>query len=239
NRATETGAVLSLEVDNIALSRKELEGTPTGEGDAALIGVLVADDHPIVRKGLVDLLGQEPDIEVVGEAGTGEEAVRLTLETAPDVVMMDLEMPGKGGVWAISQILSDAAGSGRETSVVAVTVFESDARIVQAVRAGAAEYIVKASPPEVFAEAVRRAAAGRSRRSPEIKAALANEKRGPSEREIEVLRLVSQGLSNTEIAERLGVGGSTVKTLLSRVYLKLGVLGRSHAVKEATAREWI
>jgi signal transduction histidine kinase/ActR/RegA family two-component response regulator len=175
NRRDRPGAVLSVEVDAIALSRADGGLDPAGDNGATSLRVLVADDHPIVRTGLVDLLGQEPDIEVVGAAGTGEDAVRLALETAPDVVMMDLEMPGKGGVWAIAQILSDAAAVGRETSVVAVTVFESDARVARAVRAGASEYIVKASSPEVFAQAVRRTAAGRSGRSPRPEAALAVE----------------------------------------------------------------
>ncbi|MDR1187053.1 MAG: response regulator transcription factor [Bifidobacteriaceae bacterium] len=230
----------AVEADSTAESPKGGGSAPAPDGGVHTITVLVADDHPIVRNSLVDLLAQEPDIKVVAVAGTGEEAVRLALETAPDVVMMDLKMPGQGGVWATSQILADAAGSGRDTKVVAVTALDSDAGIVQAVRAGVSEYVLKASPPEVFAEAVRRAAAGTSKRSPEVQAAFANQgTRALTTREIDVLRLVADGLSNVQIAEKLGVGPATVKTLLSRSYVKLGVLGRSHAVREATAREWI
>ncbi|MDR1294223.1 MAG: response regulator transcription factor [Bifidobacteriaceae bacterium] len=218
---------------------KRRRRTPASARTFRTITVLVADDHPIVRKALVDLLAQEPDMQVVGVAATGEEAVRVALETAPDVVMMDLKMPGRGGIWAIRQILSDAAGSGRATKVVAVTASESDALVAQAVKAGVAGYIVKASAPEVFAATVRRVATGHSQRSTEVAVALSRAERRPSKREVEVLRLAAEGLSNKEIAERIGVAQSTVKTLLSRMYRKLGVRGRSHAVREAISREWI
>jgi signal transduction histidine kinase/ActR/RegA family two-component response regulator len=134
---------------------------PGQEKLLSAVKVLVVDDHPIVRRGLVELLNSNPDIAVIGEAGTGEEAVRLAIETAPDVVMMDLEMPGRGGVWATGQVLADAVRAGRKTEVLVVTVFETDGRLGEAMRAGAAEYLIKASPPTVFAEAVRRVAARR------------------------------------------------------------------------------
>jgi DNA-binding NarL/FixJ family response regulator len=201
--------------------------------------VVVVDDHPVVRRGIVELLRECPDVEVVGEAATGEEGVRVARQTAPDVVMMDLEMPGRGGVWAISQILADSARAGRGTRVLAVTVFESDARIKAAMAAGASEYIVKASSPEVFAKAVRRAAVGRAVLTAEVQAALANRGSDLSKRETEVLRLVAEGLSNVQIAERLFVAPSTVKTMLARVYAKLDVADRAAAVAAALANDII
>ncbi|MDR2567585.1 MAG: response regulator transcription factor [Bifidobacteriaceae bacterium] len=212
--------------------------TPEAD-DSLAITVVVVDDHPVVRRGMVDLLRESPDIEVIGEASTGEEGVRVVRETAPDVVMMDLEMPGRGGIWAISQILADSTRAGANTQVLAVTVFESDARIKEAIAAGAAEYLIKASRPEVFAQAVRRVAAGRAVLTAEVKAALANRKGGLSKRETEILRLVAKGMSNIEIAEELYVAPSTIKTLLTRIYMKLDVADRAAAVAEALARDLI
>ncbi|MDR0594342.1 MAG: response regulator [Bifidobacteriaceae bacterium] len=267
-RPGRSGSVLSVVIDQIGAAAwvmtgdlnglqppadKDRPAGPTGPTgptgpDAALAPVheppakttvVVVDDHPIVRRGLVELLNREPDIQVVGEAETGEEAVRVAARLDPDVVMMDLEMPGQGGVWATSQIVSDAAQAGRSTRVLAATVFESDARIIQAIRAGACEYWVKAHPPEVFVRAVRRVAAGRPLRSTTVEAALAAGKDALSPREVEVLRLAAKGLSNKQIAGHLTVQPSTVKTQLSRIYLKLDVPDRTAAVTEAMANGWI
>jgi DNA-binding NarL/FixJ family response regulator/signal transduction histidine kinase len=213
---------------------------PDGEALAgAAIRVLVVDDHPVVREGLVELLNRAVDIDVVGEAATGEEAVALARETEPQVVTMDLEMPGKGGVWATQQILADAVQAGRETRVLAVTVFESASQIVQAMRAGAVEYLIKTGPRDQFAAAVRRAAAGHPLRGAHVEEALGAGNGGLSRREVEVLRLAARGLSNKEIARELMVQPSTIKTQLSRVYLKLDVPDRTAAVAKALAQHWI
>jgi DNA-binding NarL/FixJ family response regulator/signal transduction histidine kinase len=229
------GSVLRVTVDRVPPASE----SPSTAPEPPPIAVVVVDDHPIVRRGLVELLGDNSDIDIVGEAATGEEAVRVAMETAADVVLMDLAMPGRGGVWAISQILADSAHAGRATQVLAVTVFESDARIVDAMRAGAAEYIIKASPPEVFAQAVRRAATGNPAPTDQVRAALAHHQNVLSNREREVLRLVAQGLSNIEIAEQLWVQPSTIKTLLTRIYVKLDVPDRAAAVAEALSRDLI
>jgi DNA-binding NarL/FixJ family response regulator len=203
------------------------------------ISVVVVDDHPVVRRGIVELLSENADIAVVGEAATGEEGVRVARELGPDVVTMDLEMPGRGGIWAISQVLADAARTGRNTRVLAVTVFASDARINEAMAAGASEYIVKASPPDVFAQAVRRVAAGQAVLTAEVETALSNRKELLSRREAEILRLVAKGMSNVEIAEELYVAPSTIKTMLTRIYVKLGVTDRASAVAAALGNDLI
>jgi DNA-binding NarL/FixJ family response regulator len=230
------GSVLLVRVDTMSPA---IPADPPSAQPTESIAVLVVDDHAIVRRGLVELLRDEPGIDVVGEAETGEEAVRLALETAPDVVMMDLAMPGRGGVWAISQILADSARAGRTTRVVAVTVFETDGRIVEAMQAGAVEYLVKASSAETFVNAVRRVAAGHPALSADVKEVLENGKSRLSRREVEILRLVAAGLSNIEIAEELTVQPSTIKTMLQRTYLKLDVPDRAAAVAEALRRDLI
>jgi DNA-binding NarL/FixJ family response regulator/signal transduction histidine kinase len=241
-RPDRSGALLRVEVDPIgplaALATQSGSDEPEANAEST-IRVLVVDDHPIVRQGLVDLLNRAPDITVIGEASTGEEAVEMARRTAPDIVTMDLEMPGNGGVWAIEQILADAAQAGCQTRAVAVTVFDSDARIAQAVRAGASDYLIKGSPREEFARAVRQAAAGPHDYSLRIKAALDSSQVRLTPREAEILRLAARGLSNREIAEELVVQPSTVKTLLSRIYLKLDVSDRTAAVTHSMERELI
>jgi DNA-binding NarL/FixJ family response regulator len=204
-----------------------------------LIRVIVADDHPIVRKGLVDLLNDEPDFDVIAQAVTGEEAVVLAGRLNPDVVLVDLQMPGRGGAWATSQILAAATRSGQSTRVLIVTMFESDARIVEAIGAGATDYVVKSSHPADITAAVRRVADGQHSPSPAVQAAMASGGVHLTGREIQVLRLAAQGLSNKQISGRLTVEASTVKSHLTSVFAKLGVSSRTHAVTEAIAQELI
>ncbi|MDR1799430.1 MAG: hybrid sensor histidine kinase/response regulator transcription factor [Bifidobacteriaceae bacterium] len=235
------GARLTVQVSH---AMEEPAPTPEPAGQAAdqtspAITVIVADDHPIVRKGLVDLLRDDAQFEVLGEAATGEEAVELARELGPDVVLMDLQMPGRGGVWATQQVLADAARLGRGTRTLAVTMFDSDVRIVEAMGAGADDYILKANPPPKIVEAVRRVAAGKPQPSAVVAAALANPGQPLTQREAEVLRLVARGMPNKEVAAKLFVAESTIKTHLSSIYAKLGVNDRTHAVTEAIARELI
>jgi DNA-binding NarL/FixJ family response regulator len=194
------------------------------------IRVVLADDHPVVREGLRGMLAAEPDIEVVGEAASGPEAVALAERLRPDVILMDLRMPGGDGVEATRQL----AG----TTVVVLTTYDSDADILRAVEAGAAGYLLKDTPRAVLADSVRAAARGETVLAPAVAGRLLGRLRvEPSEqlsaRETEVLALVAQGLTNAEIGRRLYVSEATVKTHLLRACGKLGVSGRTAAVTKA------
>lgn len=202
-----------------------------------VIRVLVADDHAVVRAGIVALLAAEPDIEVVGEAVDGEQAVELALALLPDLVVMDVRMPRLTGDAATAQIRerSDAV------RVLVLTTYESDASILSAIEAGASGYLLKAAPAEELIAGVRSVAAGEVALSPAIAAQLVSRMREPAPtalttRETEVLRLVAEGLSNRAIGERLFVGEATVKTHLVRAFEKLGVNDRTRAVTLAMER---
>ncbi|MGO3146762.1 MAG: response regulator [Leucobacter sp.] len=212
-----------------------------------MIKVLVVDDHPIVRAGIVGLLETERDFEVVGEAVSGEEALDRAAETAPDVVLMDLRMPGMGGVEATRQLLAQSAGIGAVAlRVLVFTTYEDDEQILAAIEAGANGYLVKAAPASELAAGVRAVAAGQTVLAPSIAAQLVKrasngggtgEHAGPravlTPREAEILTLVGEGLSNPAIAARLYIGESTVKTHLLHVFEKLGVSDRTRAVTRA------
>lgn len=236
-----------------------------------MIRVLVADDHPIVRAGIVGLLDTEPDFEVVAEAASGEDAVALVAEAAPHVVLMDLRMPGIGGVEATRRIVHADAGAdagadasadagagpgpaaGATPRVLVFTTYEDDDQILAAIEAGASGYLVKAAPAEELAAGIRAVAAGQMVLAPSVAAALAQAARGGANghaggagaaagagpaprltpRECEILALVAEGLSNPEIAARLFIGDSTVKTHLLHVFEKLGVSDRTRAVIRA------
>lgn len=201
-----------------------------------MIRVLVVDDHPIVRAGIVGLLDTEPDFDVIGEAASGEEAVTLAAELEPGVVLMDLRMPGMGGVEATSRIVR--AGGPR---VLVFTTYEDDDQILAAIEAGASGYLVKAAPAEELAAGVRAVAAGQTVLAPSIAAQLVARAATPrvaappelTPREHEILTLVAAGLSNPAIAERLFIGESTVKTHMIHVFEKLKVSDRTRAVTRA------
>ena len=198
-----------------------------------MIRVVVADDHPIVRSGIVALLATAPDIEVVGEAADGREAVDLALALEPDLVLMDLRMPRLDGDQATALILS-ARPSVR---VVVLTTYESDASILTAIEAGASGYLLKAAPQEEILAGIRSVARGEVALAPSIAAMLVGRLKTPavtlSPRETEVLGLVAQGLSNPAIAKRLFLGEATVKTHLLHAFEKLGVSDRTRAVTKA------
>lgn len=207
-----------------------------------MIRLLIADDHPIVRSGLAGLLADEPGFDVIAEAADGDEAVRLAAETHPDVVLMDLRMPVLDGVAATARIVA-ARDGGEGPRVLILTTYESDDQILAAIEAGASGYLLKAAPREEIVAGIRSVAAGQTALSPAVAVRLVERMRQPeaaasalTPRETDVLRLVAAGHGNKQIAVQLGIGESTVKTHLLRVYDKLGVDGRTRAVTLALER---
>ncbi|MDP9986064.1 response regulator transcription factor [Arthrobacter sp. FW306-05-C] len=202
------------------------------------ITVLLVDDHLVVRSGLRALLSTQPDIEVVGEAASGEAAVQLAQIHSPAVVVMDLAMgPGMDGLEAIRRIRDL---NGRQ-AILVFTTYDSDADIVRAVDAGAMGYLLKdAAPEEIFA-AIRGAVQGKSVMSPPVASRLFQQLRNPDEvltpREAELLSLLTEGLSNRELGRRLFISEATVKTHLAHIYAKLGVDTRAAAIATAIRRE--
>jgi DNA-binding NarL/FixJ family response regulator len=198
-----------------------------------VIRVVVADDHPIVRSGIVALLETADDVEVVGEASTGEEAVELAIEHSPDVVLTDLRMPGIDGDVATARILAARP----KTRVLILTTYESDDSILPAIEAGASGYLLKAAPQEEILAGLRAVAHGDVALAPRIAALLVQRVKTPvpslSPRETEVLKLVAAGKSNPEIASALFLGEATVKTHLLHVFEKLDVSDRTRAVTRA------
>jgi DNA-binding NarL/FixJ family response regulator len=195
------------------------------------IRVLIADDHSVVRQGLRMFLELEADIELVGEAANGVEAVDLARQFKPDVVLMDLLMPKMDGVSATETIRSELP----DTQVVALTSVLEDQAIFDAIRVGAISYLLKETKSDKLCEAIRAAAAGEVRLSPQVAARLMREVSAPespetlTERETEVLRVLARGLSNTEIAEALFITEATVKTHVSNILAKLGLPSRTRA----------
>ncbi|SDR87943.1 response regulator transcription factor [Agrococcus carbonis] len=195
-----------------------------------MIRVVVADDHPVVRGGLVALLAEASDLEVVGQAADGEELVRVAGELLPDVVLTDLRMPRVGGAEATRRILARHPA----TRVLVLTTYDSDADILAATEAGATGYLLKASPPlEIFA-AVRAVARGERAMAPSVARALAERQAAPSAalsaREREVLALMRQGATNAAIGRQLFIGEATVKSHVQSIFAKLGVRDRTSAV---------
>lgn len=205
--------------------------------DDSVVRVLIVDDHPVVREGLRGMLESDPAITVAGEAGSGEEAVARASALAPDVVLMDLRMPGGDGVNATTRILAARP----ETRVIVLTTYETDQDIVRAVEAGAAGYLLKDTSRADLIAAIAAAARGETVLSPSVATKLVTRLRTPaasslSRRETEVLALVARGLTNAEIGRALFISETTVKTHLLRVFTKLDVSDRTAAVTTALAR---
>ncbi len=199
------------------------------------IRILIADDHAVVRQGLRMFLDLDAELEVVGEAADGAEAVRLARQIRPDVVLMDLLMPVMDGIAAIKVIRAELP----DIEVLALTSVLEDDKVVGAVRAGAIGYLLKDTQSAELIRAIKGAAAGQAQLSLQAAARLMREVRAPdspealTERETEVLRLLAQGQSNKEIARELRVNESTVKSHVSSILAKLGVQGRTQAALHA------
>jgi DNA-binding NarL/FixJ family response regulator len=231
----------------------QADGTEVAFGPGRPVRVLLADDQALLRAGLATILGAAADLEVVGQAGTGREAVELARSLRPDVVCMDVQMPEMDGLEATRRIVADPDVS---AAVLVLTTFNRDDYLLESLQAGAAGFLLKNSRPEQLADAVRAVAAGDALLSPEVtraviaRAMTAGSAPGRSgvprpavagagsgapaagltERELEVLRLVARGLSNDEIAAELVLGRATVKTHVSNVLTKLGLRDRVQAV---------
>lgn len=202
------------------------------------IRIVVADDHPIVRAGIVGLLESEPGLEVVGEAADGAEAVTVAASERPDLVLMDLRMPQLDGAAATARILAEVPGA----RVLVLTTYETDDHILAAIEAGASGYLLKAAPQAEIVAGIRAVAAGETVLAPSIAAKLVSRVRADassaaqpslSPRELQVLALVAGGRSNPEIARELFIGEATVKTHLLHVFEKLEVNDRTRAVTRA------
>jgi DNA-binding NarL/FixJ family response regulator len=204
-----------------------------------VIRVLVVDDHPIVRQGLVSVLEDEEDLEVVGSAGTGRQAVQLVQRLAPDVVLLDLEMPELDGVDAIPQLLAGRP----ELAILVFTAYDTDERVMGAMRAGARGYLLKGASGEEIARGIRTVHSGGSYLEPRVASKLLAQVIAPrrasnelSRREREVLRLVAEGLPTKQIARNLSIAERTVKFHVNSIFHKLGAENRAQAVALAAQR---
>jgi two-component system, NarL family, response regulator LiaR len=201
------------------------------------IRIMIVDDHAVVRQGLKMFLAMDSDIEVVGEATDGDEAVQLAARLMPDVVLMDLLMPRMDGVTAIGQIKR----SHPDIEVIALTSVLEDNAVVGAIRAGAIGYLLKDTASDDLLRAIKAASEGQVQLSPRAAARLLREVRAPespeklTEREVDVLRLLAQGLANKQIAHSLGIGEKTIKSHVSNILAKLGVNSRTQAALYAAS----
>ena len=202
-----------------------------------MIRLLIADDHPVVRDGLAGMLASQPDMQLVGAAADGRQAVDLSASTHPDVLLLDLRMPGMDGVQVIDELRSRHPG----IRILVLTTYDTDADILRAIEAGASGYLLKDAPREDLFQAIRTVARGQTYLSPAVASRLVHMVRAPaddapSERELEVLGLVARGLSNKEIGRQLHIGEATVKSHLLHVFAKLGASDRTQAVTIALQR---
>jgi len=206
-----------------------------GGHDAVTIRVLITDDHKVVRRGLRGFLELDPDLEVVGEAGNGEEAVAMAHELRPDVVLMDLLMPVMDGMEATRQIRRRLP----DVEVVALTSVLENASVTGAIKAGAIGYLLKTTDADELCEAIKAAAAGKVQLAPEAAARLMREVRAPespealTERETEVLKLIAHGKANKQIARELSIDESTIKSHVHSILSKLNVKSRTQAALHA------
>ena len=201
------------------------------------ITLLIVDDHPVVRDGLSGMFASDAGFEVLGQAADGAEAVRLARALKPDVVLMDLRMPGMDGVTAITEL----ARRGLTARVLVLTTYDTDSYVLPAIEAGATGYLLKDAPRAELLRAVRAAAAGQAVLAPSVATRLMSRVRSPgvgplSQRELEVLQLVASGTTNREAAATLFISEATVKTHLLNIYAKLGVSDRAAAVAQAFNR---
>ena len=205
-----------------------------------MIKILLADDHPVVREGLVAMLSAQDDMEVVAEAGTGAEAVSLHRKHAPDLMVVDLRMPDMQGDEVIKLVKQEHP----DAKFLVLTAYDTDDRILGAIRAGAQGYLVKGTPKQRLFDAIRTVHEGGSLLGPGVAPKLlgivdalgSNRSHGLTERELEVLKLAPDGMRNKEIASQLSIAERTVKFHLGTVFQKLGVSNRTEATREASRR---
>ena len=202
-----------------------------------MIRVLLADDHALFRQGLKSLLEAEGDIRVIGEAKDGREALRAALETNPDVILMDIQMPGLDGAEATKEILKEKP----DAKVVMLTMYRQDAYVFEAVKAGARGYLLKDVSADELIDAVRRVAAGEVLLDAELAEQIIQDFRAKeaeipksrradlTDREVQILRLLAQGATNQEIADELGISEKTVRNRLSEIFAKLHLNNRTQA----------
>ncbi|MGW3352294.1 response regulator [Nonomuraea rubra] len=202
----------------------------------APIRLLIADDHPIVRDGLRGMFAGDPGFEVLGEAADGAQAVALAQALRPDVILMDLRMPGMDGVAAIKEL----ARVGSAARVLVLTTYDTDRDVMPAIEAGATGYLLKDTGRDELVRAVRTAARGEAVLSPSVATRLLGQVRTPADplsaRELEILRLIADGATNREAAARLFISEATVKSHVLHIYTKLGVNDRAAAVATAFRR---
>ncbi len=207
-----------------------------------MIRIVIADDHALLRQGLKMVLEREADLQVIGEAADGDEAIRLAKALRPDVLLLDINMPKMNGI-EVAKRLSQAK---QPTKIIALTIHEDESYVVELIQAGAAGYVLKGIEPSVLVRAIRAVVAGELFIQPGVAETLSQELRRPgakpeavlgregkrrlTSRELEVLDLVSQGMSNLEIAERLFLSEKTVKNHLTNTFRKIGVTDRTQAV---------
>jgi DNA-binding NarL/FixJ family response regulator len=202
-----------------------------------MIRILLVDDHPVVRDGLVAVLEDETDFQIVGSVGTVDEALRLVPRLRPDVILLDLELPGTGGIEALPRL----AETSPDSRVIIFTAYDSDERVMAAIKGGAKGYVLKGAAAGEITQAVRAVHAGGSHLTPRVAAKIMAQVAGPrpaslTGRERQVLRLVAEGLATKQIALRLGISERTVKFHVTSVLNKLGAENRAQAVAVASQR---
>jgi DNA-binding NarL/FixJ family response regulator len=202
-----------------------------------MIRLLIVDDHPVVRDGLVAVLGDTQEFQVAGTAGSAEDALSSVNAVHPDVVLLDLELPGMSGIEAIPRLIAAAA----HPRVIVLTAYDTEERVLGALKAGASGYLLKGATAAEIAQAIRAVAGGGSYLTPRVAARVvaqvnAPRRRGLSEREREVLRWVAQGQSNKQIARHLSITERTVKFHMTSIFNKLGAENRAQAIAIAAER---
>jgi DNA-binding NarL/FixJ family response regulator len=203
-----------------------------------MIRILIVDDHPVVREGLVATLEDEPDFRIAGAVGSAEDALNVAGAARPDVILLDLELPGLSGIEAIPQLAAALPGAG----IIILTAYDTDERVLGAVRAGARGYVLKGAPVDEIARAIRAVHGGGSYLASPVAAKILRQVRSPrsattlSDRERTVLREVAAGRSTKQIARALGITERTVKFHVSSIMNKLGADNRAQAVAEAARR---